>query len=339
MEAHRTVRALRLRSLALSLAIAAGLHERALRAMLARRGNRLVLLFHRVLPAGSGNDFSPPGMVVSDESFSSLLSWLPERFRIVDADTLLADYPAPLSEPSVLITFDDAWSDVALHALPVMKAKGIPGLLFAAPHFIDTGDLFWPERLLRAAASLTDEEFRAIAGGSRPDPADAEEIEAAMQSWKARTEEERLELVSALEEAVAAGAPDRETSKPDELAIANERRISDWRELRVLAENGIEIGSHGYSHALLPDCSQEMIRFELRASKARLEEALGRPVRFVAYPNGDRNDLVRRIAREEGYRFGFSLKGNPLDPFDFPRANLHEAVIRDPARFLWGVSR
>ncbi len=278
-------------------------------------------------------------MVVSDESFSSLLSWLPERFRIVDADGLFAGYPAPLGEPSVLITFDDAWSDVALHALPVMKANGIPGVLFAAPHFVDSGDLFWPERMLRAGSSLTNEAYHAITGSARPDPGNADEIEEAMREWKARSEEERLALVDALERAAVDATPGSPPPRRNDRTDANDRRISDWRELRVLAESGIEIGSHGYSHSLLPDCSDELIRFELRASKARIEEALGRPVRFIAYPNGDRNDRVRRIAREEGYRFGFSLRGDPSDPFDFPRANLHESIIRDPARFLWSVSR
>lgn len=338
METDETVSALRIRSLARSLAIAAGLHEHALRAMLARRGNRLALLFHRVLPVRSGTDFSPPGMVVSDDSFSALLSWLPERFRIVDADTFFEGYPAPLSEPSVLITFDDAWSDVALHALPVLKAKGLPGVLFASPHFVDTGDLFWPERLMRAAAALSSDTFRDVTGDDRPDAGDADSVEKTMRRWKSKSEEDRLRLVDTLEKAVPSPGHDASGAR-DSLMKAQERRISDWRELRVLSENGIEIGSHGYSHALLPDCKDDEIRFELRASKARIETALSKPVRFIAYPNGDRNERVRTIAREEGYRFGFSLQGDPDDPFDFPRVNLHEAVIQDPARFLWSVSR
>ncbi len=58
-----------------------------------------------------------------------------------------------------------------------------------------------------------------------------------------------------------------------------------WDELRGLVEHGVEIGSHTVSHPHLPLLSDAEIENELADSRARLEDGLGRPCRFLAYPS------------------------------------------------------
>lgn len=90
---------------------------------------------------------------------------------------------------------------------------------------------------------------------------------------------------------------------PDELVTMS------WDELRALAERGVEVGSHTVSHPHLPRLSDEELARELGESRDRLEDELGRPCRFLAYPFGDEDERVRTAARAAGYDGAFALPG------------------------------
>jgi len=94
-------------------------------------------------------------------------------------------------------------------------------------------------------------------------------------------------------------------------AHAEELRTMSWDELRSLGEHGIAVESHTVSHPHLPSLSDEELENELRAAKRRLEEELGGPCRFLAYPFGDCDDRVRAAARSAGYDAAFGLPGDP----------------------------
>jgi peptidoglycan/xylan/chitin deacetylase (PgdA/CDA1 family) len=119
----------------------------------------------------------------------------------------------------------------------------------------------------------------------------------------------------------------------DELHMhAEELRTMSWGELRELdGHEGIEVESHTVSHLHLPSLSDQELVGELHASRRRLEEELGRPCRFLAYPFGDCDERVRAATRAAGYEAAFGLPGDPTgrDPFDVFRVGVWR---RDSAR-------
>lgn len=92
-----------------------------------------------------------------------------------------------------------------------------------------------------------------------------------------------------------------------------------WDELRDLAARGFEIGSHTISHPHLPQLEAAEIERELAESRRRLEDELGRPCRFAAYPYGDHDERVRAAARRAGYDAAFGLPGVPGDRYALAR--------------------
>jgi peptidoglycan/xylan/chitin deacetylase (PgdA/CDA1 family) len=104
-----------------------------------------------------------------------------------------------------------------------------------------------------------------------------------------------------------------------------ERRTMTWDELGELLERGHEIGSHTVSHAHLTELGDRELEAELSGSRERLEDELGRPCRYLAYPYGDEDDRVRAAARAAGYEGAFGLPGrlSPLDPFSLPRVGIY----------------
>jgi peptidoglycan/xylan/chitin deacetylase (PgdA/CDA1 family) len=90
---------------------------------------------------------------------------------------------------------------------------------------------------------------------------------------------------------------------PDEL------KTMSWAELRGLAERGFEIGSHTVSHPHLPQLGDAELDRELRESRERCEDVLGRRCAFLAYPYGEHDERVKRAAERAGYEAAFTLHG------------------------------
>ncbi len=99
--------------------------------------------------------------------------------------------------------------------------------------------------------------------------------------------------------------------------MMNETQVKEW-----LAA-GHEIGSHTLTHPFLTRLSLAKAREEISASKQKLEDRFGRPVRHFCYPYGDWNPAVRDLVIAAGYEtactteFGVNTKSTP--PFELKR--------------------
>lgn len=69
-------------------------------------------------------------------------------------------------------------------------------------------------------------------------------------------------------------------------------------DLRLLADEGWEIGSHGAGHVYLPDLTPASARRDLAAAAAELDASVGPAPRCFAYPFGGHDARVRALAAE-----------------------------------------
>lgn len=82
-----------------------------------------------------------------------------------------------------------------------------------------------------------------------------------------------------------------------------------------MQDAGVEFASHSYSHHDLTALGHGECVRDLRQSREFLEDLLGRPVPFLAYPRGLNNEGVRRAATQAGYTHSFTLPQS-REPFD-----------------------
>ncbi|MBC9726157.1 polysaccharide deacetylase family protein [Streptomyces sp. TRM68367] len=75
-----------------------------------------------------------------------------------------------------------------------------------------------------------------------------------------------------------------------------------------LERSGMEIGSHTVTHAQLDTLSVKALAYELRTSKAMLEDTLGHPVPHLAYPHGYNSPRVRAMAARLGYETATAVR-------------------------------
>jgi peptidoglycan/xylan/chitin deacetylase (PgdA/CDA1 family) len=101
-------------------------------------------------------------------------------------------------------------------------------------------------------------------------------------------------------------------------------RILTADEVRTLAAEGVEIGSHTATHADLATLSYGEALGELSRSKARLEEVLELPVESAAYPYGRASADAIRACRDAGYRAACRASGAGRwdHPHELPRQDM-----------------
>jgi peptidoglycan/xylan/chitin deacetylase (PgdA/CDA1 family) len=114
------------------------------------------------------------------------------------------------------------------------------------------------------------------------------------------------------------------------------KRMLNWRELAECEQAGIEIGAHTCTHPQLDQLPKDVMREELYVSKSMLEDNLGLKVPGLAYPYGYSNAQVRRVARELGYGYAYSVSNamatSAAGAFTIPRLTVRRTTSMDEFR-------
>jgi peptidoglycan/xylan/chitin deacetylase (PgdA/CDA1 family) len=117
----------------------------------------------------------------------------------------------------------------------------------------------------------------------------------------------------------------------------------DWDQLRSLASQGFEIGSHSESHLDLGTADPESARADLQLSRRKLEEQLGRPAQLFAYPFGARNNISPaslEVVREMGFSCCLGCYGGPnalgTSPFHLTRIPIAQG-FETPEQFAFDM--
>lgn len=99
-------------------------------------------------------------------------------------------------------------------------------------------------------------------------------------------------------------------------ALLGERGYLDWVDVRRMAKEGAEFGTHGFSHRLFEDLGEDDLRREVVDSKKELEDQIGRKVISLAAPGGSFHPRAAEMASQTGYRFLCTSRRylNPLPP-------------------------
>lgn len=123
---------------------------------------------------------------------------------------------------------------------------------------------------------------------------------------------------------------------PHDTAANCPLRPNSLAEIRAMADAGVEIGAHTRSHPDLGKVvNEEALRDEIAGSKQELEEALGRRVRYFAFPFGLHQNMSHaawRVVHQAGFDGACSAYGSynwpGEDPFHLQRIHADPEMIR-----------
>ncbi|HWP59947.1 MAG TPA: polysaccharide deacetylase family protein [Candidatus Acidoferrales bacterium] len=278
-----------------------------------------VLIYHRVNPDG---DFFFPSLSVA--GFEAQMRFLARHFRVRPLTELLARQRAgqPIEPWTVALTFDDGYRDNFLYAHPILREYGLRATVFVPTAYIDTGRLLWNDRLAWAVKHTAKQqlEFTDASGRVRLSLRTAADKRAVFLRLASR--------LKALPDAEKDALLDRLVAELGWRSRGPFPRMLSWNELRRMAREGWEIGSHTVNHRILTRVPLDAARHEIAASKATIEGEVEQPVTLLAYPNGkagDFNAAVKALVREAGYEGGLTtldgLNRWPADPLELRRIN------------------
>jgi len=88
----------------------------------------------------------------------------------------------------------------------------------------------------------------------------------------------------------------------------NGDKFMSLAQLKELSNSGWEIEDHTVNHVSLTTVDSNTVINEITKSKEDLEKEIGKPVDFIAYPDGTYNDNIMNLTRNAGYKIAVTTE-------------------------------
>jgi peptidoglycan/xylan/chitin deacetylase (PgdA/CDA1 family) len=281
----------------------------------------LVLLYHRV----ENLHTDPQRLAVTPAHFKEHLEVLKEFGEIVSIADLVKELrQGTLRTRCISITFDDGYADNLLKAKPILEKSEAPATVFIVTGMIESRREFWwdaIERVFLGSEELPESLVLKTRGGNRewkitPHTAGKALSRGSVINWSVLSRENPTarhriyrEVCAVLRQSSFEMRQDilgqlYAWAKVEEEARDSHRTLTS-AEIRELGHGGlIEVGAHTVTHTVLSTLDPDAQLVEMRESRRRLEELIGREVRSFAYPYGAQNDYSP-ASMQAAQRVGF----------------------------------
>jgi peptidoglycan/xylan/chitin deacetylase (PgdA/CDA1 family) len=311
-----------------------------------------ILTLHGIMDTGIESEWEPLRPRTSRELFDRTLGMAVKYFNFVSLDEAVSMLAGvmPIKSNSCVITFDDGQLNNLQIAHPIFRKYHIPTVFYPTTGFLDKVYHYWFDRLDYAiqqpglngtkitigSSSITiDQSSRKLL--SRSLSTLTKTLKSKSQT-DAQFQKEVEEIIQVMEE--KSGRSIRDLGREDLWSsLMDEKAL-----LQCVEMSDVTIGSHTVNHVRLPYTDDEELSFELRESKSKLENLLGKPCLHFCYPNGDFNDRTAAAVEKAGYasavttetgynmvgdnlytlkRYAFPVMGSPLKALFFIMGVMH----------------
>jgi len=269
----------------------------------------VILMYHEV---ADDSDEIEAWTVVRRSGFIKQMEYLSRHFNIVSLGEAIHQMAnsRDMNRPMAVITFDDGYAGNKNVLLPIVESMNIPVTVFVSTKAVQEQIVYWYDRLIRALQgnkvidinlthlSLSEYRINRCKGAEN-----WREIERLLRDLKTLKPDAR-------EKAVSSTLADLQSSEEQTYHIAP-LTINDVHQLADCPL--VTIGAHSHCHNILTQLAADDIRRSVRMSKDLLETWISRKVDYFAYPNGNYDDLVCNILREEGFKCSLTTVSRPWE--------------------------
>src|SRR3989339_231219 len=261
---------------------------------------------------------------LSIKQFEEQVEYITKYYKVITAEELInnVNLGTELLPNSILLTFDDGYIDHFFNVLPVLKRNKIQGLFFPSAkaiienevldvnkiHFILASkkdknllieDIFKLMNMYRKKYNLKENEhyFKTYANKNRFDTKEIMFIKRILQ--KGLPEELRKIITKELFVKYVT---------TDESTFSKELYMS-LEHLKYIQDEGMYVGSHGYTHYWLDILEKDKQEEEIDLSLQFLKKIGGNCKHWiVSYPQGAYNDSLLSILKNRGCVIGLTTK-------------------------------
>lgn len=279
-----------------------------------------IFLFHRVSPVKD-----PLWNPMSPELFERIIVYLNKKYELVPLEkTLLGEYVPSTSKPLCAITFDDGYKDFVQYAFPILLKYKTASSMYVITECVDKNLPPWTYIINHLFSNTSHLSLELNSKALPP----------TLQKTKWKNSSERLSYVRKLSPFL------KKLNNHERLLIYNQivndfndvdqpdNMMMTWDDIRYVAANNCEIGSHSFSHPLFArktiDLKNEL---EISGNKILLES--GKFPTAISYPFGSYNEHTKQLSKEIGYKVGLTVNHGTYDSdkhdlYEIPRIELYD---------------
>ena len=293
-----------------------------------------ILMYHSVLEDPKRESQTLGEIIHSSAVFSRHMELIAREYvpvSLAEVARALTD-GKELKPRSVVVTFDDGYSDNCEVAMPILNRVGIPATFYITVDCVETATLPWPSRLRHAFYATRKMSWNDINSGwpladrAERDQAFLEAVDRCAGLAGQQQEDFVAGIEGTLE--VDQGGPSR-------------RLMMTWDQVRELVTNGHIVGSHTLTHPNMAYLEEDVARRELADSRRRLEHALNTPVVHFSYPcpalSPHWSRSTRQWSQEAGYQTAVTTEGGPVRRNDDPLALHRVRPTKDLDGLRWNL--
>jgi peptidoglycan/xylan/chitin deacetylase (PgdA/CDA1 family) len=261
-------------------------------------GLLLVLCYHNIVSEYDPRDICGNQYFINLplDVFKKQIKWIHQNFKVIELDDLISGQP--ISENSVLITFDDGFKSVLTNAFPVLNSYKIPATLFLTGAHIQENRIPWISQLHYLLNTyLLNLSLRKYTSYCKH-----KKMLRSFNKIKSRLRQQKpseiFSSISFLEKSIGIFVPSN---------LISEQFLSS-NDIMKLESHGWTIGNHTYNHSNIVHLTSNGIREEITTA----QEVLSRFKSYrkvLALPFGDQSSYSSRIvdiAREVGISHVFT---------------------------------
>lgn len=299
-------------------------------------------MYHRVLPdIKASSSFSNESIIVSPSTFKFHLEFLKKIGNLVS----LTEFNLQLKQnhgfslkPTFLITFDDGWVDNYEYALPIIKKSNVSATIFLPLNYIGERNLFWQEELSWKLSEL-----------SLSNPKSSFLKKLGLDDLSSKNNQEKKKLIHTYVTQLKQSSYDEidnilsqvQEHYPEKHQAVHVDSYLNWNQVEEMKNNNISFGSHACSHRILTNIELNEVKNELQTSADRIKQLIGETPLCIAYPNGNSNIEIQKIAQNIGYKLGFGTNSGAVEKtgnqFNINRVNMHQQSTSNKPRLMMAL--
>ena len=294
-----------------------------------------ILMYHSVMENPAQHADSLGGIIHSTSEFRAQMELLGRDYHPMGLDQLVKKLNAGQDLPSrsVVITFDDGYTDNYEVAMPILDQLGIPATFYVTVDCLENRKLPWPSRLRFAFRSTKRSGW----------------IDGSGKAWDLRNPESREQAYLVCCDACCQLAGIAQEDFVTKLEKYFDCRVPDalsslmmnYDQVRGLARNGHIVGSHTMTHPNMAHIKETDAEVELAESKRRLESELKMPVPHFSYPcpalTPHWSERTVSQSRAVGYGSAVTTNGGVVRRGDHPLSLKRIRPTKTAAGLRWNL--
>lgn len=286
----------------------------------------VILMYHEVLEDEKDVE---AWTVVRSSDFFWQMEFLKRHFHVISLDEALCLLKKGVSwdgRPKAVVTFDDGYAGNVRYVLPILESLGIPVTVFVATGAVESGSLYWYDKVILALQSLESDVRIDLGvfglGAFHLTPEGSGErrwtrIQSLLTAMKSLLPLQRANALDYIFQAVGESRN----------GFSGQLSPMSIKDVEIISRSSlVTIGAHSHCHSILTQLSDTEVLQSIEKSRLLLERWTCRPIHLFAYPNGDFNAQVIKSVADAGFLCGLTTIDRPAsakdDCFTLPRIGI-----------------